>query len=382
MTKVYIVYPFKAAVGVGLLICTIYLVRNKRFQNTVRLQAWFPALLVQKPSKIITNDISIQFYSIKIKHCLNSELIVLFESGLHRRTSSTVLSLTASIDQGLVWKKHFWFLRSKTLFGIFSLRISHSINCIRIWLITVISPESTSKETRVRCNVSWPIWMVVSLGCPNLLSQTFWLILSAPFDRKRQKIITVVVVEKRTMWSLNVQTIQQNSWFSTKLFRDMTPKVEALMTPRGLNFHFDILWLDKIQPGLHGRTASDPSDSGGSTVEARRWRLHPFSEWKNHFSVVYSRPNTEAFINSVLPFNLKVIPHMNTNLFVEIGVVGPKFLPLDNQVIQRPIASPSSHYDWLRLLVSWSWNFEINLRHITRTKCLWLHMLNYGQWPS
>ena len=189
-------------------------------------------------------------------------------------------SLTASIDQGLVWKKHFWFLGSKTLFGIFSLRISHSINCIRIWLITVISPESTSKETRVRCNVSWPIWMVVSLGCPNLLSQTFWLILSAPFDRKRQKIITVVVVEKRTMWSLNVQTIQQNSWFSTKLFRDMTPKVEALMTPRGLNFHFDILWLDKIQPGLHGRTASDPSDSGGSTVEARRWRLHPFSEWK------------------------------------------------------------------------------------------------------
>ena len=166
-------------------------------------------------------------------------------------------SLTASIDQGLVWKKHFWFLGSKTLFGIFSLRISHSINCIRIWLITVISPESTSKETRVRCNVSWPIWMVVSLGCPNLLSQTFWLILSAPFDRKRQKIITVVVVEKRTMWSLNVQTIQQNSWFSTKLFRDMTPKVEALMTPRGLNFHFDILWLDKIQPGLHGVARTD-----------------------------------------------------------------------------------------------------------------------------
>ena len=114
-------------------------------------------------------------------------------------------------------------------------------------------------------------------------------------------------------------------------------------------------------------------DGGGST---------PFQNDKIYFSVVYSRPNTEAFINSVLPFNSRVIPHMNTNLFVEIGVVGPKFLPLDNQVIQRPIASPSSHYDWLRLLVSWSWNFEINLRHITRTKCLWLHMLNYGQWPS
>ena len=28
---------------------------------------------------------------------------------------------------------------------------------------------------------------------------------------------------------------------------------------------------------------------------------------------------------------------MNTNLFVEIGVVEPKFLPLENQVIQRSI---------------------------------------------
>ena len=69
-------------------------------------------------------------------------------------------------------------------------------------------------------------------------------------------------------------------------------------------------------------------DGGAST---------PFQNDKIHFSVVYSRPNTEAFINLVFPFNSRVIQHMNTNLFVEIGVVEPKFLPLENRVIQRLI---------------------------------------------
>ena len=76
---------------------------------------------------------------------------------------------------------------------------------------------------------------------------------------------------------------------------------------------------------------------------------------------------------------------MNTNLFVEIGEVEPKFLPLENQVIQRPIfkllalARTIIGLDSFSYRKPWSWNFEINLRHITRTKCLWLHMLNYGQ---